>query len=114
MTFVAINFETANYNRNSACEIELVLVENEKIIKAMSFLIRPPTDFFTFTDLTGIDWAMVENEPTFEELWPDIEPILESADFLVAHNAPFDRSVLNACCEAAGLEMPDIPFKCTS
>ncbi len=115
MVFVAIDFETANYYRDSACEIGLAWVENGRIIKNKSanFLIRPPTKYFKFTDLHGIDWSMVKNEPTFEKRWSDIEPILESADFLVAHNAPFDRSVLNACCEAAGLEMPDIPFRCT-
>ena len=115
MVFVAIDFETANYYRDSACEIGLAWVEKGKIIRnrSVGFRIRPPTDFFTFTHIHDIDWSMVADEPTFEELWPDIEPILKNADFLVAHNAPFDRSVLNACCEAAGLEMPDIPFKCT-
>jgi DNA polymerase-3 subunit epsilon len=32
---------------------------------------------------------------------------------VLAHNAPFDRAVLRACCAAHGLEMPAVPFVCT-
>ena len=115
MAFAAIDFETANYYRESACETGVAWVETGRIIrnKSVGFRIRLPKDFFTFTHIHGIDWSMVADEPTFEERWPDIEPILESADFLAAHNVPFNRSVLRACFEYAGFEMHDIPFKCT-
>ena len=57
MTYVAIDFETANYNRDSACEIGLAWVENGRIIKnkSVNFLIRPPTKYFNFTALHGIE-----------------------------------------------------------
>ena len=42
-----------------------------------------------------------------------IEPLFSGVDFLVAHNASFDRGVLRACCEAAGVPYPDLPFRCT-
>ena len=32
---------------------------------------------------------------------------------MAAHHAPFDRSVLAACCAAAELTPPDLPFRCT-
>jgi len=32
---------------------------------------------------------------------------------MVAHNAGFDRAVLNACCATTGLAPPRLPFKCT-
>jgi DNA polymerase-3 subunit epsilon len=35
------------------------------------------------------------------------------AGFIVAHNAGFDRSVLKACCEQAGLATPQMEFRCT-
>ena len=56
---------------------------------------------------------MVADKPVFGDLWPDLEPILDKIDFIAAHNALFDKGVLNACCYNAGLTPPDIPFKCT-
>ena len=32
---------------------------------------------------------------------------------MAAHNAAFDRSVLNSCCEASGAKPPKVPFVCT-
>jgi DNA polymerase-3 subunit epsilon len=46
-------------------------------------------------------------------VWLRLEPLLEGADFIAAHNAPFDRGVLNACCARYGLAAPQIPFRCT-
>ena len=42
-----------------------------------------------------------------------LAPLFDGVDFIAAHNAPFDRSVLRACCEWAGLPMPALPFECT-
>lgn len=112
-SFLAIDFETANYSRDSACAVGLVRVENLRIVRREHHLIRPPSAWFVFTYLHGIAWEDVVYEPTFEGLWPSIAPLFEGVDFLVAHNAPFDRSVLRACCEAAEVECPDIPFECT-
>ncbi len=111
--FVAIDFETADSNRNSACAVALVRVVGEAIVDRASFLIRPPRRSFVFSYLHGITWADVAHAPSFAELWPQILPKLDGASFLAAHNAPFDRSVLLACCQTAGLEPPSIPFRCT-
>jgi DNA polymerase-3 subunit epsilon len=112
-TFVAIDFETADHQPDSACAVALVRVENGEIIYQHAFLIRPPRQEFVFSYLHGITWKMVEKMPAFGDLWPDLEPALDGAAFLAAHNAPFDRSVLQACCAAAGLKPPSLPFRCT-
>ena len=112
-TFVAIDFETADYPQDSACAVGLVRVENNQIVKRAYSLIRPPRKKFVFSYLHGITWDDVANQPTFAELWPTFNPMLEDIDFLAAHNAPFDRSVLRACCAVAGLKPPRIPFQCT-
>jgi DNA polymerase-3 subunit epsilon len=39
--------------------------------------------------------------------------LLDGAEHIVAHNARFDRNVLQACCLVAGLPMPAQPFLCT-
>lgn len=111
--FVAIDFETADYGRDSACAVALVRVEGEEIVDRRYHLIRPPRREFVFSDLHGITWRQVESAPAFRELWPQLTSVLRDVEFLAAHNAPFDRSVLNACCAAAGLAPPTIPFLCT-
>jgi DNA polymerase-3 subunit epsilon len=111
--FVAIDFETADYGRDSACAVALVRVEEDQIVRRVAWLIRPPRREMVHTGVHGITWAMVANQPTFKEIWPRLSPLLEGAAYLVAHNAPFDRSVLRACCGAAGLAEPAQDFECT-
>ncbi len=111
--FIAIDFETADCEPDSACAVAMIVVENGDITKEHYRLIRPPRPEFVFTYLHGIAWQDVAGEPSFAELWPELRPIVESADFFVAHHAPFDRAVLRACCEAAGFKPPSVPFKCT-
>lgn len=111
--YVAIDFETANNKRSSACSVGLVTVSDNRIISEDVFLIKPPSKEFLFTGIHGLTWDDVKNEKTFEELWSNIDKIISDVDFLVAHNAPFDKGVLNMCCEAYGIETPDILFICT-
>ncbi len=111
--FVAIDFETADYQPDSACAVALVRVEGSRIVQRSHFLIRPPRQAFIFSYLHGITWEMVAGEPTFGELWPQLQPQLTDVEFLSAHNAPFDRGVLNTCCAAHGLKPPGTPFLCT-
>jgi DNA polymerase-3 subunit epsilon len=91
----------------------MVRVEAGEVVCTETRLIRPPRRRFMFTSIHGITWEQVSGEPPFEEVWPQVEPLLEGASFLAAHNAAFDRSVLEACCQAAGLTPPDLPFLCT-
>ena len=111
--FVAIDFETADYQRDSACAVALVRVEGDQVVARECHLIRPPRRQFVFTHLHGIMWEDVKNQPAFGQLWPRLTHMLLGIDFIAAHNAPFDRSVLRTCCEAAGLSPPDLPFLCT-
>jgi DNA polymerase III subunit epsilon len=111
--FVAIDFETADYGPDSACALALVRVEGSRIVRRSYFLIRPPRRTFFFSYLHGITWEMVAGEPSFGELWPEMQPLLADVEFLAAHNAPFDRGVLHTCCAAQGIESPRLPFLCT-
>ena len=111
--YVAIDFETANNKRSSACSVGLVTVSGKRIISEDVFLIRPPSKDFIFTDIHGLTWDDVKNEKTFYELWSTIDKIISDVDFLVAHNAPFDKGVLNMCCQEYNIDTPDIPFLCT-
>lgn len=114
-TFVALDFETANRNRDSACEIGIVRVERLRTVYEGSFLIKPPTAFFleSFVQMHGISWEAVKDQPTFGELWNEIRFFFEDVDFIAAHNAPFDRSVLVACKQTYRKRIPEFPFLCT-
>lgn len=111
--FAAIDFETADQGRDSACALAVVRVEGGKIVARETRLIRPPRRSFVFTYIHGITWEDVAGAPTFDRVWEELSPLTEGVDFLAAHNASFDRSVLRRCCETFGLEPPQTPFACT-
>jgi DNA polymerase III subunit epsilon len=111
--FVAIDFETADRDRDSACAVGLVRVRGTEIVERMQWLIRPPRRFFEFTYIHGITWERVARAPTFAALWPRLAQHLRDIDFVAAHNASFDRAVLQTCCAAAGVRPPAAPFECT-
>jgi DNA polymerase III subunit epsilon len=111
--FVAIDFETADYGKDSACALAVVIAEKGKIVTTRYTLIRPPRQQFLFTWLHGIGWEDVAGQPVFGELWPELAPLFNSVDFIAAHNASFDRGVLTTCCEQAGFQPPDLPYLCT-
>lgn len=112
-TFCAIDFETADSQPDSACQVGLVRVEGTEVVRRETRLIRPPREAFIWSHLHGIDWSAVKDQPPFADVWPSIVSILDGAAELVAHNAAFDRKVLVACCAAAGLTPPSIPWVCT-
>jgi len=111
--FAAIDFETANYNRHSACAIGVSVVENGRIVDSIESLICPPETWFQFTYVHGLAWEDVCDAPTFEEVWKDLRKELRGTKFFAAHNAPFDRGVLAACCEYYDLAVPRTKFVCT-
>lgn len=111
--FVAIDFETANERPDSACAVALVRVEEGQIVRREVCLIRPASERFTFTGIHGITWEQVRGERSFAEVWGAVGDIASGARHFAAHNAGFDKRVLRACCEGAGLETPALPFVCT-
>ena len=112
-TFAAIDFETANYGRDSACAIGVAVVRDGSLVESVHRLIRPPSRRFAFTWLHGIAWEQVADAPPFGTVWEEIEPLLEGVDFLAAHNAKFDRGVLAACAKRHGLPDPWRRFVCS-
>jgi DNA polymerase-3 subunit epsilon len=111
--FVALDFETADHGRDSACAIGLVRVEDRKIVAKEYRLIRPPRRAFFFTCIHGITWEDVAGEPAFRDVWQEVRGLLEGASFIAAHNASFDSGVLRACCLASRIEPPIQRFLCT-
>jgi len=108
---LALDFETANYAQSSACQIGVVRVEDWRIVDSRAWLIRPLSgDDFVFTYLHGIGWEDVHDQPDWAQLWPELAPWFDGVDYLAAHNAPFDRGVLNATCGEHGILAPKTRF----
>lgn len=104
--FVAIDFETANQRRASACSIGIAAVRDGRI-ETHSFLIRPREMHFDPVNISihGITPDMVREAPLFGELLPTIRHFLDGEE-LWAHYAPFDAGVLLALRRAEGLALP--------
>lgn len=114
MDFVAIDFETANYYRNSACSIGVVTIKNGVIVDEYYSLIQPPTlEFEDFNiSLHGITPDMVKNEKRFNELWGEIYPLINDK-VVVAHYAQFDLTVLRQTLDYYCLPYPEIKCLCS-
>ncbi|MEI8121147.1 MAG: 3'-5' exonuclease [bacterium] len=113
MKFTAIDFETANADRSSACAVGLVMIENGEVIGRVRQLIRPePLIFDPFNiSIHGIKPSDVTDAPTFGEFWPNLWSHVSGP--LVAHNASFDMSVLRRSLEQFGLRYPETDYFCT-
>ena len=118
LDFVAIDFETANRHRGSACSVGLIRVRAGLIVKERHWLMRPPLRLgggqFEARNITvhGINYPMVAQKPTFGQYHPWLVSGLAD-DLLVAHNAAFDSDVLRKASEAVDLRSPDNPWVCT-
>ena len=110
---VAIDFETSGFEEHYACAIGLARIEADKVAGVHGTLLRPPSSYVRFTNIHGLTWPMLKNAPTFAEAWPEISAFMAGARFLVAHNAIFDRRVLNACLAWAGIASCSKLFLCT-
>lgn len=113
MDFVAIDFETANSQRDSACALGAVVVRDGKIVDRRYTLLNPHQPFEKFcTYIHGITEETVVDSPDFSDIYPFLYKML-NANVVVAHNASFDVAVLRGCCEARGLPMPSFDAFCS-
>jgi DNA polymerase-3 subunit epsilon len=114
MNFVAIDFETANGQRSSACALGIAIVKDGAIAERMSWLIRPPVLNFNHfnTAIHGLRATDVADKPTLAELWACVLPYIEG-QVLVAHNAAFDISVLTSTLDVYEIPHPDFHYACT-
>jgi DNA polymerase III subunit epsilon len=114
-SFTAIDFETAQGYRYSICQVGLVRVEQGKIIDEINLLVQPPDNYYwdRFTAIHGITPEATLYAPTFNKVWPKIEPFIKNKN-VVAHNGlSFDFPVLKETLSYYGLHEPDYQKFCT-
>jgi len=116
LEFVALDFETANRRPGSPCQVGLALVRHGRVEATWGSLMRPPHGRGWFdpdcTQIHGIVERDVEDQPTFERLWPDIERRLVGRP-VVAHNASFDIGVIRDATTHSGYDWPALDFACS-
>lgn len=114
LNFTAFDFETANNARRSACALGVVKIVDGQIADTNHWYIKPDpfeVGFFQHR-VHGIGIDILEDKPTFPEIWPEIRQYLDD-QLLVAHNLSFDMFVLKDACEFFGLDFNFIPGFCT-
>ena len=112
--FLVFDFENANRERHSACALGIAIVKNLEIISSKFFLFSPPQNmsfFSEFTDLHGIDWQKVADEPFFDKIFPLIEDDFKN-NLLIAYNLPFDKDVLTKTLNYYGDSIPELIGVC--
>ncbi len=94
---IAIDFETANQNRISACALGLVFIKDDRVAYQTSFYIKPPeSEKFSnrHIGIHGITPEDVDYAMTFDELWETELSKYFNQNLIIFHNASMDLSVL--------------------
>lgn len=112
--YIAFDVETPNSANDRISAIGVTVVERGAVVEQYDYLVNPETRFASFNvALTGITPEMVADKPAFPQLWQELEPIFDSG-LLIAHNAPFDMSVLAKCLRDYGIRWrPSVSYACT-
>lgn len=110
-SFTALDFETANERRASACAVGVVQVRHGRIVGAWHSLLRPRELRVDWRNqqVHGISEADLRDAPSLADVWPRLLPYLYQQP-VVAHNSAFDVSVLEHSLRDHDLPVP--PFHC--
>lgn len=113
-SFIAVDFETATFDK-MACQIGVTIVENGVIKGTIVDYIKPPDNKYEIgcINVHHITPEQTINAPTFDVIWQNYKDLFENYP-IVAHNAPFDESVLRANLDYYGISHNNIgKFICT-
>ncbi len=93
MDFTAIDFETANEDLASVCQVGIVRFKSGEVAETYSTLVDPE-DYFSSMNIAihGITERDVKGAPIFPDIYPKIIPFL--SDVIVVSHTAFDRVVL--------------------
>lgn len=111
---IAIDFETANEERGSACSVGLAWIEQGEIVRVEERLIRPKDMRFSPFNIAvhGISPADVEDAPEFPDVMEEFIDDFHDAT-MIAHNAAFDFSVMRASFDKYRQRYPRLSYLCS-
>jgi len=112
--FTAIDFETAQGPRWSACAIGLVHYKDGEPVYEYESLIRPPGNIYhpINIDIHGITPDHTKNAREFPDIWKEIGRYV-LYQTVVAHNVSFDEDVLIKSLSYYNLPVPNFKCQCT-
>ncbi|MGK4218669.1 exonuclease domain-containing protein, partial [Kocuria marina] len=117
LEFTAIDFETANRDAASVCQVGVVRVEKGLVVERDSWLVIPPTGVEAFDPgnvrVHGIFPRDVRKKGITWRQSVDRLMAFGRGTALVAHNVSFDRGVFEAACLASGLDLPSLRWEDT-
>ncbi|MDO5116138.1 MAG: exonuclease domain-containing protein [Synergistaceae bacterium] len=98
-SFTAIDFELANNDKRSVCQVGICVVERGRVLKSYEMFVRPPRRANYFlrkpVEIHGITASDVAFAPTFDEVWEKIFADLEGRP-LAAHSFRDDAMCFDA------------------
>jgi DNA polymerase III subunit epsilon len=111
---IAIDFETANEERGSACSVGLAWIENGTVVRVEERLIRPKNMRFAPMNIAvhGIRPQDVEDAPEFPEVMDEFAEDFRGG-LMLAHNAAFDFAVMRGACDTYRMVYPEFTYLCT-
>ncbi|WP_166404603.1 exonuclease domain-containing protein [Labedella endophytica] len=110
LSFVAIDFETANFDRGSVCAVGLTKVTDGRVVATDSWFVNPPTGLdFTNTYIHGIGPEHVADAPSWPLMLEHIGRYSGGLP-LVAYS-PFDKGVYNAANRLTGTADAGLEFR---
>lgn len=106
--YVVVDTETTGFKPAGGAkliEIGAVKVHNGNVIDCYGRLIDPHRPIPEhITDLTGITDTMVDGQPDIRDVLPEFNKWLGERTIIMAHNATFDLSFLDAAMRTVGKE----------
>lgn len=105
MNFVAIDFETANPDFSSICQIGLVEFQNGLVVNTWETLVNPE-DWFSDANISvhGIEEDSVADAPTWPTAYQRLATLLSGR--IVVHHTAFDRTAMIRACDKYALPHP--------
>lgn len=108
MNFVALDFETANADLSSICQVGLVVFRDGKVVETFTTLVDPD-DYFDPVNVSihGIDEEEVRGAPRFQDIYPKLSLHIDGA--VVVSHTLFDRTAMQQASAKHGLV--DVPCR---
>lgn len=105
--WVAVDVETAMPARDSLCSIAAVQVRDGAVVRTFQRLVRPPGNVYGpyNTMVHGLSPSDTAGSPIFGDVWDEFWAFVGGRP-LVAHNAAFDRNVVQRSLESCGRPYP--------
>ena len=104
--YAVVDIETTGngYKGQKITEISIFIFDGKKVLDEFTTLVNPEAPIPSFiTNLTGINQAMVRNQPKFYEIAKKVEEITKDTIF-VAHNVNFDYNIIQAEFKSLGFD----------